>query len=214
MYFLIPLVNIGVAVWVAENDWGILNQFEPAFLVAVIAGVLALDFLNYVQHWLLHHVPVLWRVHRSHHTDPGCDVTTSFRFHPLEIFIGFTFEMSTIVIFGIDPIVVAGYRLVRVSISTFVHGNVKLPRTLDQVLRYFIVTPDVHRLHHSIEKSESISNFSGGLIWWDILFNTYQAQPGLGHEGMQIGVIGYDDKRAGSLWKIISDPFLRKPGAE
>ena len=172
--------------------------------------VLALDLGNYGQHYLLHRVPILRKIHRAHHTDPGCDATTSFRFHPLEVMVGIGAEALVIVLMGAPPIVVATYRMIRVAISTFVHGNVALPAWLDRALRYVLVTPDVHSIHHSIDETEQNVNLSGGLIWWDYLFRTYRAQPVAGFTEMKIGVNAYDDKRAASLPGLLIDPFVRE----
>ena len=207
VYVLLPVSSVAFALWVQAAGYGLLNLSALPVAVTLFVSILCLDFGNYWQHRLMHRIPFLWRAHRLHHTDTDCDATTSFRFHPLEVFFGVGFEFTVILVLGAPAIAVAGYRLARVAISTFVHGNVYLPKGLDAVLRLIIVTPDVHRIHHSQTGQEQTMNYSGGLIWWDKVFGSYQKDPEQGYANMAIGVRGYDFRAATSLRKLISDPF-------
>jgi len=192
---LFPLAAVGVAAFCAENGWGLLNHFEAPFWLAVPLAVIAMDFVIWLQHVMVHAVPALWRLHRVHHADLDYDLTTGTRFHPLEIVLSMLIKFATIVVLGPPVLAVGIFEVLLNATSMFNHGNVRMPLGLDRVLRLFVVTPDMHRVHHSIEEDETNSNFGFNLPWWDRLFGTYRAQPRAGQVGMSIGIHGRTDPR-------------------
>ncbi len=192
---LFPLAAAGVAAFCTANGWGLLNHFHVPFMIAVPLAVIALDFVIWLQHVMVHAVPALWRVHRVHHADPDYDVTTGVRFHPIEIILSILIKFATIVVLGPPVLAVVIFEMLLNATSMFNHGNIRLPVELDRVLRWFVVTPDMHRVHHSVEDDEANSNFGFNLPWWDRLFGTYRDQPRAGHTGMTIGIHGHADPR-------------------
>jgi len=185
---LFPAAAVGVAAFAADNGWGLLNYYQIPFALAVVLSVVAMDFIIYLQHVLVHAVPMLWRLHRVHHADPDYDVTTGARFHPIEIILSMGIKFATIVVLGPPVVAVVIFEVVLNAMAMFNHGNVGLPLGLDRVLRWLLVTPDMHRVHHSVEDDEANSNFGFNLSWWDRLFGTYRDQPRGGQEGMVIGI--------------------------
>ena len=209
--WVFPVAAVGVAKFASDQGWGILNYYEVPFVVAVIVAVIALDFIIYLQHVLVHAVPALWRLHRVHHADLDYDVTTGARFHPLEIILSMLIKFATIVVLGPPVVAVVIFEVLLNATAMFNHGNVKLPLGLDRVLRLIVVTPDMHRVHHSIEDDEANCNFGFSLPWWDRLFGTYRDQPRAGHEGMTIGIHKYRDTRQASwLTGMLTMPFRGK----
>lgn len=186
-----PAAAVGMAAFCAGQGWGIFNYFSVPSWFAVVASVVALDFIIYLQHVMVHAVPALWRLHRVHHADLDFDVTTGARFHPLEILLSMLIKFATIIVLGPPVVAVLIFEVVLNATSMFNHGNVRLPLGLDRVLRLFVVTPDMHRVHHSVEDDETNSNFGFNLSVWDRLFGTYRDQPRAGHEGMTIGIHRY-----------------------
>jgi len=208
-----PLAAVGVAAYVAENGWGLMNYYEVPLSLAIIICVIALDFIIYLQHVLVHAVPALWRLHRVHHADPDIDVTTGLRFHPIEILLSLLIKFAAIVVLGAPVIAVVIFEILLNAGAMFNHANVRLPIGVDRFLRWFIVTPDMHRIHHSVEDDEANSNFGFSLAWWDRLFGTYIVEPRKGHEGMTIGIHHYNDpKQVSWLHGILSLPFRAKIG--
>jgi sterol desaturase/sphingolipid hydroxylase (fatty acid hydroxylase superfamily) len=192
---IFPLAAVGVAAFCAENGWGLLNHFRVPYAIAVPLAVIALDFVIWLQHVMVHAVPALWRLHRVHHADPDFDLTTGVRFHPIEIVLSMLIKFATIVVLGPPVLAVVIFEVLLNASAMFNHGNLHLPATLDRALRWFIVTPDMHRVHHSVEDDETNSNFGFCLSWWDRLFGTYRGQPRAGHVGMTIGIRGHSDPR-------------------
>jgi sterol desaturase/sphingolipid hydroxylase (fatty acid hydroxylase superfamily) len=192
---IFPLAAVGVAAFCAENGWGLLNHFRVPYAIAVPLAVIALDFVIWLQHVMVHAVPVLWRLHRVHHADPDFDLTTGVRFHPIEIVLSMLIKFATIVVLGPPVLAVVIFEVLLNASAMFNHGNLHLPAALDRALRWFIVTPDMHRVHHSVEDDETNSNFGFCLSWWDRLFGTYRGQPRAGHVGMTIGIRGHSDPR-------------------
>jgi len=188
-----PLAAVGMAVFSAEHGWGVLNHFDVPFWLAVPLAVVAMDFVIWLQHVMVHAVPALWRLHRVHHADLDYDLTTGTRFHPLEIVLSMGIKFATIALLGAPVLAVVIFEVLLSACATFNHGNIRLPAALDRVLRWFIVTPDMHRVHHSVEDDESNSNFGFNLTWWDRLFGTYREQPRAGQAGMTIGIHGHTD---------------------
>jgi uncharacterized membrane protein YdjX (TVP38/TMEM64 family) len=156
-----------------------------------------MDFVIWLQHVMVHAVPALWRLHRVHHADLDYDLTTGARFHPIEIILSMLIKFATIVVLGPPVVAVVIFEVLLNATAMFNHGNIRLPAGLDRALRWFVVTPDMHRVHHSVEDDETNSNFGFNLPWWDRLFGTYRDQPRAGHEGMTIGIRGHDNPRRG-----------------
>jgi sterol desaturase/sphingolipid hydroxylase (fatty acid hydroxylase superfamily) len=192
---LFPAAAVGVAALAASRGWGLFNVIETPFWLAVVASVLIMDFVIWLQHVMVHAIPLLWRLHRVHHADPDYDVTTGARFHPLEIILSMLIKFATVLLLGPPLVAVVIFEVLLNATAMFNHGNLKLPAQLDSILRLLVVTPDMHRVHHSVEDDEANSNFGFNLPWWDRLFGTYRAQPRLGHEAMEIGIHGYSDPR-------------------
>ncbi|MEB3211416.1 MAG: sterol desaturase family protein [Leptolyngbyaceae bacterium] len=188
---VIPVATIDVAGVVHEQGWGILNLIELPFAVSVAIALITLDFIIWLQHVVFHAVPWLWRLHRVHHADLHYDATTGIRFHPLEILLSVGIKFGAIALLGAPVIAVVIFEVLLNATSLFNHGNIALPRGCDRLLRWVIVTPDMHRVHHSIDVHESNRNFGFNTPWWDRLFGTYQDQPKLGHQEMTIGILEY-----------------------
>ncbi len=202
---LFPLAAVGVAAFCAENGWGLLNHFQVPFWVAVPVAVIAMDFVIWLQHVMVHAVPVLWRLHRVHHADLDYDVTTGARFHPIEIILSMLIKFATLVVLGPPVVAVVIFEVLLNATAMFNHGNIRLPAAVDRMLRWIVVTPDMHRVHHSTEDDETNSNFGFNLTWWDRLFGTYREQPRGGHTAMAIGIRDYANPREvdrldGMLW--------------
>ena len=208
---LFPAAAVGVAAFASENGWGLLNYYSLSFALSIVLSVVALDFIIYLQHVLVHAVPVLWRLHRVHHADLDFDVTTGSRFHTIEIILSMLIKFATIVVLGPPVVAVVIFEVVLNGMAMFNHSNVKLPLGIDRVLRLFVVTPDMHRVHHSVEDNETNSNFGFNLSIWDRAFGTYIDQPREGHEKMTIGIHTYrDPKQVSWLPGMLSLPFIGK----
>ena len=192
---LFPMAAVGIAAFSEANGWGLLNHFPVPFWLAVPLAVVAMDLVIWLQHVMVHAVPALWRLHRVHHADLDYDLTTGSRFHPIEIVLSMLIKFATITVLGAPVVAVVIFEVVLNAAAMFNHGNIRLPVGLDRVLRQFIVTPDMHRVHHSVEEDETHSNFGFNLPWWDHLFGTYREQPRAGQLGMTIGIHGHTDPR-------------------
>ena len=206
---LFPAAVVGTAAFAAQHGWGMLNYFDAPFWIAVAVSVVAMDFAIYLQHVMLHAVPALWRLHRVHHADLDYDVTTGARFHPIEIILSMLIKLATVAVLGPPVVAVVIFEVLLNATAMFNHGNLRLPSQLDRVLRWLVVTPDMHRVHHSVEDDEANSNFGFSLPWWDRLLGTYKDQPRGGHEGMTIGIHGYrDPKQVDRLPGMLALPFV------
>lgn len=192
---IFPAAAVGMAAFASSQGWGIFNYYETPFWLAAVVSVVAMDFIIYLQHVMVHAVPALWRLHRMHHADLDFDVTTGARFHPIEIILSMLIKFATIVVLGPPVVAVVIFEVLLNATAMFNHGNVRLPLGLDKVLRWIVVTPDMHRVHHSVEDDEANSNFGFNLPWWDRLFGTYRDQPRGGHEGMKIGIRKYREPK-------------------
>jgi sterol desaturase/sphingolipid hydroxylase (fatty acid hydroxylase superfamily) len=202
---IFPAAAVGMAAFASELGWGLFNYYQIPFALEVVASVVAMDLIIYLQHVMVHAVPVLWRLHRVHHADPDYDVTTGARFHPLEIILSMLIKFATIAALGPPVVAVIVFEILLNATAMFNHGNVHIPVGIDRYLRLIVVTPDMHRVHHSVEDDEANSNFGFSLPWWDRLFGTYRAQPRAGHEHMTIGIHHYNDPKQvcwlhGMLW--------------
>jgi sterol desaturase/sphingolipid hydroxylase (fatty acid hydroxylase superfamily) len=190
---LFPAAAVGVAATAAQNGWGVLHHWAVPFWLAVPLAVVVMDLVIWLQHVMVHAVPALWRLHRVHHADVDYDLTTGARFHPIEIVLSMGIKFATIVLLGAPVLAVLIFEVVLSACAMFNHANIRLPARVDRVLRWFMVTPDMHRVHHSVEDDESNSNFGFNLTCWDRLFGTYQAEPRAGQVGMTIGIRSHTD---------------------
>ena len=212
-----PVLAVGAAELAAARDWGLFHGLNAPFWLALPASLLILDLAIYTQHVVFHKVAVLWRLHRMHHTDLDFDVTTALRFHPLEIVLSMLIKLVLVTLLGVPAVAVMLFEVILNATAMFNHGNVGLPQRLDRTLRWILVTPDMHRVHHSIRPEETDSNFGFNLPWWDRLFGTYRDQPRDGHAGMTIGLEYFRDWRAIGLYALLLQPFLnpdRRAGDE
>jgi sterol desaturase/sphingolipid hydroxylase (fatty acid hydroxylase superfamily) len=204
---IFPTAAVGVALVAQVGGWGLLPALNAPPWLAVVIAVVVLDLTIYLQHVLFHAVPALWRLHRMHHADLEIDVTTGARFHPIEILLSMAIKLGVVAALGAPAAAVLIFEVLLNATSMFNHGNVRLPQGLDRVLRWLVVTPDMHRVHHSIVPRETNSNFGFNLPWWDRLFGTYRAQPQAGHEGMTIGIEQFRDPRELRLDRMLLQPF-------
>ncbi|WP_228152774.1 sterol desaturase family protein [Marinobacter guineae] len=202
-----PLAAVGAAIYAFEHGWGLLNLVSMPAWGAVILAIIALDLAIYFQHRIFHAVPWLWRLHRMHHADLEFDVTTGLRFHPLEIVLSMAIKMAVVVLIGAPALAVVAFEVLLNATSLFNHGNVRLPQKVDRWLRLFLVTPDMHRVHHSAIQRETDSNFGFSVPWWDRLFGTYRAQPEKGHLGMTIGIEDFRTEHDLRLAQMLVQPF-------
>lgn len=203
---------VGTAVWVGERGWGLFNAMVAPYWAAVALSVVILDFVIYLQHVMFHAVPALWRLHMMHHADMDFDVTTGNRFHPIEIVLSMLIKMATIMVIGAPALGVIIFEVLLNGTAMFNHGNLKLPLALDRVLRLFVVTPDMHRVHHSVIPTETNSNFGFNMPWWDRLMGTYRAQPRGGHLEMIIGLNQFRDPARLTLPWLLIQPFVGRTG--
>jgi sterol desaturase/sphingolipid hydroxylase (fatty acid hydroxylase superfamily) len=208
---LFPAAAVGVAAFTQAQGWGLLNYYEIPLLPAIVLSVVAMDFVIYLQHVMVHAVPALWRLHRVHHADLDYDLTTGARFHPIEIVLSMLIKFATIAVLGPPVVAVVIFEVILNAMAMFNHGNIRLPKAIDNVLRWLVVTPDMHRVHHSVEDDEANSNFGFNLSWWDRLFGTYRDQPRGGHQGMTIGIHKYrNPKQVDQLPGMLLLPFKGK----
>ena len=209
---LAPGAAIAVAMTAAGSGWGLLNALALPGWAAIAAGIALLDLAIYFQHVMFHAVPALWRVHRVHHADLDFDVTTGARFHPIEILISTAVKCAAIAALGAPVISVLVFEILLNATAMFNHANASLPQRLERWLRWLVVTPDMHRVHHSVRYEESSSNFGFNLPWWDRLFGTYRARPRLGHDAMTIGVDAFRSAQDLRLDRLLVQPLLDTPG--
>ena len=205
--FGFPLLAVGMALHAQAHGWGLFNLVALPFWLELAASVLLLDLAIYLQHRLFHAVPWLWRLHRMHHADTGFDVTTALRFHPLEIWLSMALKLALVALLGPPALAVLVFELLLNATAMFNHANVRLPAGLDRVLRAVLVTPDMHRVHHSLHREETDSNFGFCLSVWDRMLGTYRAQPRDGHEAMAIGLAEFRDRGEQRLDRLLTQPF-------
>ncbi|MGQ3684389.1 MAG: sterol desaturase family protein [Candidatus Loosdrechtia sp.] len=210
---IFPGAAVGMAVFAQEHGWGIFNNFSAPYSLAVALSVIVMDFVIYLQHVIFHVIPVFWRIHRVHHADLDFDVTTGLRFHPFEIILSMVIKFGVIKVLGPPVLGVIIFEVLLNATSMFNHGNVRILRGLDRVLRWIVVTPEMHRVHHSVVYYETNSNFGFNLPLWDRFLGTYRDQPRMGHEGMTIGLWNFRNaKHCAMLPGMLAIPFLGKPG--
>ena len=207
-----PAAAVGVAVLANEQGSGLLHLAGFSEVVKIVLAIVALDLVIYFQHILFHAVPLLWRLHRVHHADLDFDVTTGTRFHPIEILLSMLVKAAAILFIGAPALAVFLFEIILNASSMFNHSNIRIPTWADRVVRWMLVTPDMHRVHHSIEASECNSNFGFSLPWWDRLFGTYRAQPAAGHERMIIGIMQFRSRRDLRVDQMLLQPLREQTG--
>lgn len=193
-----PVLAVGLALLAEERGFGLFNIVDAPAWVAIFVSILLLDLAIYLQHVIFHAVPALWRLHRLHHADLDFDATTGLRFHPLEILISMGIKLAVVAALGPPAVAVLLFEVILNATALFNHANVDLPRPVDRWLRWIVVTPDMHRVHHSVDPRETNSNYGFNLPWWDRLLRTYVDQPAKGHDGMEIGIEQFRTPR--DLW--------------
>ena len=209
---LFPTTAVGLALVAEARGFGLFNMIRLPDWLAVLAAVLVLDLVIYLQHVLFHAVPALWRLHRMHHADLEFDVTTGLRFHPIEIALSMVIKFAVVAAVGAPALAVLIFEVLLNATSMFNHANMRVPARMDRVLRWLVVTPDMHRVHHSVVTRETNSNFGFSLPWWDRMFGTYRAQPAAGHEEMTIGIEQFRDPRELRLDRMLVQPFRGAAG--
>lgn len=207
----VPLAAVAAAIYAESHGLGLLNVIDLPAWLEVLVAVVALDLAIWLQHLAAHKLPVLWRLHRMHHADRDIDVTTAIRFHPIEIALSMLWKIACVLVLGVSPIAVLLFEIVLNACAMFNHANVALPERLDRALRMLIVTPDMHRVHHSVIGREHNSNYGFNLSVWDRMFGTYTAQPSKGHEGMTIGLSDYQSRGPTEVMWSLMLPFRDPP---
>jgi sterol desaturase/sphingolipid hydroxylase (fatty acid hydroxylase superfamily) len=207
-----PTGAVGFALLAEERSWGFFNRVALPVGLELPLALFLLDFAIYLQHRLFHYVPVLWRLHRMHHADLDVDVTTGARFHPIEILLSLGIKFGVIVPLGAPALSVLLFEIGLNATSMFNHSNVRMPSAVERLVRWFVVTPDMHRVHHSVLRRETDSNFGFNFPWWDRLFGTYRPHPEAGHEAMTLGIGQFRDRRELRLDRMLTQPFREDPG--
>lgn len=209
---LFPVLPVGIALLASQRQWGLLNNIHLPQWFEIAAAVFLLDMIIYLQHILFHATPILWRLHMVHHADLDFDVTTGLRFHPFEIIVSMGIKITAVAALGPSVLAVLIFEITLNATSMFNHGNIKMPEKLDRFLRLFVVTPDMHRVHHSVIIQETNSNYGFNFPWWDRLFGTYKHQPANGHEKMSIGLSQFREAGKLSLPRVLIMPFTYDGG--
>jgi len=202
-----PVGAAGFALLAEAHRWGLFNRVSVPAWLAFLVALLLLDLAIYVQHRVFHSVPLLWRLHRMHHADLDVDVTTGTRFHPIEILLSLGVKLVVVLTLGAPTLAVLVFEIGLNAISMFNHSNVRIPPTLERVLRWLVVTPDMHRVHHSLLRRETDSNFGFNFPWWDRLFRSYRSQPEAGHESMTLGLEQFRDPKELRIDRMLTQPF-------
>ncbi|MGQ0741049.1 MAG: sterol desaturase family protein [Alphaproteobacteria bacterium] len=208
----VPISAVGLALIAEQRNWGLFNNIEMEKGIAIVLSIIILDFAIYLQHVVFHAVPALWRLHRMHHADLDFDFTTGSRFHPGEIFLSMGIKCAIVAVLGPPAVSVILFEILLSASSTFNHGNVSLPPRLERFARWLVVTPDMHRVHHSDVPAETNSNFGFNLSVWDRLLGTYRSQPSAGHHRMTIGLDVFRDPNELRLDRMLRQPFVGKTG--
>ena len=207
---VMPILPIGVAIYAANQGWGLLNWISLPVWLSVLIAFLILDFAIWLQHLLSHRISIFWKLHKVHHVDRDIDVSTALRFHPLEILLSLVYKIVWVLVFGAPAFAVFLFEVILNAAALFNHANVRLPQKVDGIMRLLVVTPDMHRVHHSNRPRETHSNFGFNLSIWDRMFHTYVAEPQDGHDGMTIGLDPYqDEKPTQFLWSLLL-PFSKR----
>ena len=212
LHVVAPSTAIALALAGELHGWGLVNALALPSWIAIPLAVVLLDLTIYFQHVMFHAVPTLWRLHRVHHTDLDFDVTTGTRFHPIEILISTGIKCAAVAAIGAPASAVLAFELLLNGTAMFNHANARLPQAVDQLLRWIVVTPDMHRVHHSVVYNETNSNFGFNLPWWDRIFGTYRARPAAGHQAMTIGVDAFRTREDLRLDRLLVQPFRESAG--
>jgi len=208
LHLIFPLMAVGVAHVVVLKGWGLFQWLAVPLGIQIIGGILLLDLIIYTQHIVFHRLPILWRLHRVHHADLELDVSSGIRFHPIEIIISMGIKMGAVLLLGVGPETVFIFEILLMATSLFNHSNLNFPVGFDKYLRFLLVTPDVHRVHHSILGDETNSNFGFNFPWWDRIFRTYRAQPRDGHQKMLIGIDLFRSPKWLYFHRLLIEPFV------
>ncbi len=207
---LVPAGLVSVAWYAQSQNLGLLQWVSWPLWLEVTVAVMVLDVTIYWQHRLFHRVPVLWRLHKVHHTDPDFDVTTGLRFHPIEIILSLVIKGAAVVMIGAPAVAVIIFEVILSACSLFNHGNVALPASVERWVRKLLVTQEMHRIHHSTVRQETNSNYGFSVSWWDFIFRSYTHRAGAGSDGLDIGLTQYrDGKQITRLWELLRMPFVR-----
>lgn len=209
MAIALPLLAVGAAIDAKAHGWGLFNALTLPGWIEIVLAILILDFVIWAQHLITHKVPILWRLHRVHHADVDMDVTTAIRFHPVEIGLSMLIKIGVVYLLGPAALAVILFEIILNGTAMFNHANMRLPLWLDAIVRRVLVTPDMHRVHHSVHRHEHDSNYGFALSIWDRIFGTYIAQPAAGHDDMQVGLEWQDDRPTRLGWSLAL-PFARK----
>lgn len=210
--YILPVIPISLALIAYKNSWGLFNILNLPLYLNIILSIIIFDFVIYLQHVMFHALPILWRLHMMHHIDLDIDVTTALRFHPLEIILSIFIKLSVILIIGPAAISVLIFEIILNGTAMFNHSNIEMPQLIDKIIRFLIVTPDMHRVHHSVTIRETNSNFGFNFSFWDRFFGTYRAHPFLDHKKMIIGHSLYRNENEINFLKLFFIPFIGKPG--
>ncbi len=205
---LVPIATVTMAEISLAKGWGLFNIVDVEYWLSFVLSLLLMDLVIYGQHVITHYIPLLWRIHRLHHTDLDFDVTTALRFHPFEIILSMFVKFFFIALFGVPVVAVIVFEIILNISSMFNHSNIQIPASADRLLRYFIVTPDMHRVHHSVIKVETNSNYGFNIPWWDYIFRTYRPQPSAGHTKMKIGLNEFRGDKVIFLHWLLMQPFV------
>jgi len=206
--FIIPTAAVGIAFQVEQDNLGFLNRLDLSAASQFIIAFILMDLAIYFQHVMFHALPMFWRFHRVHHSDLDCDISTGLRFHPFEMIISILFKFIVIVSIGAPVIAVICFEIILNAASMFTHSNIKLPSNLEKLVRWIVVTPDMHRIHHSVNENETNSNFGFFISVWDRLFATYINEPKEGQQNMEIGLHGFRQAKWQNLRWLIYLPFV------
>ena len=210
VYLVFPVAAVGTALYAGEKGWGLFQNLAAPEWAEGLAAIIMLDILLYTQHVLFHRIPFFWRFHRMHHTDLDIDITTGARFHPVEILLSMVIKMGAVAAIGPPAWSVIVFEILLNATSMFNHSDVLLPSRADRLLRLLVVTPDMHRVHHSVIVRETNSNFGFNFPWWDRIFSTYKDQPQAGHTGMILGLANYRDPKWLLFHWMLMVPFMSK----
>jgi sterol desaturase/sphingolipid hydroxylase (fatty acid hydroxylase superfamily) len=214
VHLVFPILAVDMALKAREGGWGLLNNVGLAFWLKLVIGIIVLDLVIYLQHVMFHAIPILWRLHMIHHADLDYDLTTGLRFHPIEILLSMVIKLSVVATLGPPAAAVLIFEIILNGMAMFNHGNIHLPSKIDRILRYFVVTPDMHRVHHSVVIRETNSNYGFNLPWWDRMFGTYCDQPTKGHTAMTIGLSQFRDEKRLTFPRLLVLPAIGDPGKQ
>ena len=207
---LLPWLAIDAALWARKNHVGLLHMWTLPSWLAIAMTLLALDLLIYAQHRLMHRVGWLWRLHRLHHSDLALDVSSGVRFHPLEILFSMSLKIAAVLALGAAPVAVLAFEILLNGFAMFTHANLALPARLDRALRWLVVTPDMHRIHHSVRRDEHDSNYGFNLSWWDRLFRSYREAPHQPQAILPLGLDRFRDKPEQRFGALMLQPFRQR----